>query len=480
MKKNGLLTILGLAFISLLFAATALAQGGGYTDCERDPVYSKNFTAKPKISLNLRQRACMSDSPVIGVLSPNQNYQIIAETDGWYKIQLSNGTTGWAGSGLMTKISEDTGNNEKLDDTGYKTTAGEDVEKKETYSETTKVNAKIQERVKGYILLQVESAGEAWYVNPVDGGRYYMKDGDAAYQMMRNFGLGINNSNLAKLKRGDLELTNNLKGRIILAVEENGEAYYIHPKDGSVHYLKNGQEAYKIMKYLSLGITNSNLNQVPLKDKIEYLYKNKNSAETKTSASNGTISLSGNSSNNKVYLNWTKSGLSAENGFKVVTSQDSNPVYPGNDYHYFDKSSDNSDTWTNLTAGKTYHFRVCEYLSGKCGTYSNDVAITVIGSDTSEDSNSGSISLTGYKNAEGKIILNWTLSDMTSENGFKIVYSLTENPVYPGNTYHYLSDKNLRSDTWSELTAGKTYHFRVCEYLGGKCGIYSNDLEIAL
>ena len=35
-------------------------------------------------------------------------------------------------------------------------------------------------RLKGYILLQVESLGEAWYVNPDTSSRIYMKDGQYA------------------------------------------------------------------------------------------------------------------------------------------------------------------------------------------------------------------------------------------------------------------------------------------------------------
>jgi len=60
-------------------------------------------------------------------------------------------------------------------------------------------DGELVERLKGRIVLQVEEHGEAWYVNPDDGLRYYMKDGQAAFQMMRNFGLGINNDNLAKI-----------------------------------------------------------------------------------------------------------------------------------------------------------------------------------------------------------------------------------------------------------------------------------------
>jgi len=55
-------------------------------------------------------------------------------------------------------------------------------------------------KMKGKILLQVESKGEAWYVNPKDSKRYYMANGDSAYNVMRNLGIGITNSNLEKLQ----------------------------------------------------------------------------------------------------------------------------------------------------------------------------------------------------------------------------------------------------------------------------------------
>jgi hypothetical protein len=114
-------------------------------------------------------------------------------------------------------------------------------------------------RLKGYILLQTEAHGEAWYVDPVSAKRYYMKDGPTAYQMMRSFGLGVNEFDYTKIAEGDWSMKNRLRGRIVLRVQEHGEAYYIHPKDLSVYYLKNGDEAYRIMRLYSLGITNADL-----------------------------------------------------------------------------------------------------------------------------------------------------------------------------------------------------------------------------
>ena len=43
-----------------------------------------------------------------------------------------------------------------------------------------------------------------WYVSPVDGKRYYMADGEAAYQIMRFLSLGITNVDIRKIPVGEL------------------------------------------------------------------------------------------------------------------------------------------------------------------------------------------------------------------------------------------------------------------------------------
>lgn len=52
---------------------------------------------------------------------------------------------------------------------------------------------------KGKIFLQVEGLGEAWYVNPTDGKRYFLARPTDAFSIMRQLGLGITNINFDKL-----------------------------------------------------------------------------------------------------------------------------------------------------------------------------------------------------------------------------------------------------------------------------------------
>ena len=64
------------------------------------------------------------------------------------------------------------------------------------------IDLTLTQRLKGRILLQVQAKGQAWYINPKDGKRYYMKNGEAAYQIMRFLSLGITNADLRKIEMG--------------------------------------------------------------------------------------------------------------------------------------------------------------------------------------------------------------------------------------------------------------------------------------
>jgi SH3-like domain-containing protein len=241
-----------LAMLSLLFLPFMVSAG----TCEGDALYERNNTGAPNIAVWLRNRPCMQDSTIMKTLPANEEVQIIAETDGWYKVKDESGAIGWAGSALIRQTSQST-----TDEVLPYEYFAKDVNpglKAPTSAEASKTLS----RTKGYILLQVESHGEAWYVDPVSGQRTYMKDGAAAFEIMRSFGLGINNANLDKLKKGDYSLINRLRGRIVLQVEAHGEAYYIHPRTGEAHYLANGAEAYRIMRELGLGITNNDLSAI--------------------------------------------------------------------------------------------------------------------------------------------------------------------------------------------------------------------------
>lgn len=55
------------------------------------------------------------------------------------------------------------------------------------------------EKNKGRVLLATENYGQAWYVNPVDGKKYYLSNQFEMSVIINKFGLGISNGNFNKL-----------------------------------------------------------------------------------------------------------------------------------------------------------------------------------------------------------------------------------------------------------------------------------------
>jgi len=95
-------------------------------------------------------------------------------------------------------------------------------------------------RLKGKILLRVEHKGEAWYVNPDNGQRYFMGTPTAAYNLMKSLGLGITDDDLFTIPKApgyrDVIFGNNPSNLEVLSL--NHLAFDI-PNNYTVEYLNN-------------------------------------------------------------------------------------------------------------------------------------------------------------------------------------------------------------------------------------------------
>ncbi len=171
----------------------------------------------------------------------------------------------------------------------------------------------LRQRLKGRILLQVEEQGQAYYINPDDLSLHFLGRPSDAFQIMREQGLGISNDDInriqpslkylrgkdsdgdglpddferaigtdphnpdtsgngytdkTEIKHGydplkkegrlpiDEEFAKRQAGKILLQVEQNGEAWYINPEDNQRYFLGRPADAFEIMRNLGLGISN--------------------------------------------------------------------------------------------------------------------------------------------------------------------------------------------------------------------------------
>ncbi len=196
-------------------------------------------------------------------------------------------------------------------------------------------------RLKGYVLLQVETHGEAWYVNPDDLKKYYLGRPSDAFNLMRRFGLGINETDFKKLQ-SDSAFREKYLGKIFIEVENNGEAWYLNPSDQKLYYLGRPSDAFTIMKNFGLGITNQNLNQIDTGSLISVSPVSDNNSDVFYSAAsaiiigNNNVALSYFTPDAQNSVNYTLNFLDAQGKFtlgnimagaKLMTSTDTEKIY---------------------------------------------------------------------------------------------------------------------------------------------------------
>lgn len=250
-----------LCSFALIAAMVPVVQAGG---CYVDPVHEYSGSGSIKSGVFMRDHACMEGSNILTTLSAGTVVDVVGFTDGWYRVEV-NGGRGWIGMQFLNNSASRTGytwNSYHTHMAEKPSAAPGAATPTPAPTPTPYTSSSLLNRVRGYILLQVQEHGEAWYVDPVSDKRYYMKDGPTAYQMMRSFGLGVSEKDYNSMAAGNWSMKNRLRGRIILRVHAHGEAYYIHPDDLKMYYLKDGDEAYRIMRLYSLGITNADLGAV--------------------------------------------------------------------------------------------------------------------------------------------------------------------------------------------------------------------------
>lgn len=112
----------------------------------------------------------------------------------------------------------------------------------------------------GRIVLQVQSKGEAWYINPVNKQRYYIGRSADAFKVIQKNALGVSNKDFDSFKG---KAPARLSGRILLKVEDKGKAYYVNPCDLKIYYLSSSGDILKALRAVGLGIRNIDLNKIP-------------------------------------------------------------------------------------------------------------------------------------------------------------------------------------------------------------------------
>lgn len=102
--------------------------------------------------------------------------------------------------------------------------------------------ASISEKLAGRILLNVEENGEAWYVNPDDRKRYYLGRPADAFAIMRELGLGINELDFERIAQAGMPV----EGDAEISARLAGRIVLRVQKDGEAWYInpENSRKYY--------------------------------------------------------------------------------------------------------------------------------------------------------------------------------------------------------------------------------------------
>lgn len=137
----------------------------------------------------------------------------------------------------------------------------------------------------------------------------------------------------------------------------------------------------------------------------------------------------------------------------------------------------------HLRPGRTYRFRVKARVGGQFGPYkTRRVKTKNEGVSSIELFECPAASCVGEDTYEKSQEVCWNAKGY-SEMGFKLVWSKNGGPEYPtrsGDMYNYYSHPKTERGTVYGFDGSGDYYVRVCEYLGGKCGVYSNQIKVGL
>ncbi|MCF7819946.1 MAG: hypothetical protein K9M44_00540 [Candidatus Pacebacteria bacterium] len=112
-------------------------------------------------------------------------------------------------------------------------------------------NSELASRLKGKIVLRVESHGEAYWINPNNCRAYYTGTYEAAYNLMKKMSLGIKKANLAKIKDNVRQKAKTAFRHSVYAYAAENEIDLKQAKDEVKNDLKDINDCLKVKQALN-------------------------------------------------------------------------------------------------------------------------------------------------------------------------------------------------------------------------------------
>lgn len=114
-------------------------------------------------------------------------------------------------------------------------------------------------------------------------------------------------------------------------------------------------------------------------------------------------------------------------------------------------------------------------------TDTTNLTIAPISTTTTTTNDTGNVVFAINTRVDGNKVM-WKV-DGKSNTGYKIVWSKNINPTYPtrdGDKYIYIENPSYYYTSIDAFNGAGDYYVRVCEYINGGCGVYSNEVKTTL
>jgi hypothetical protein len=116
------------------------------------------------------------------------------------------------------------------------------------------LEARAASSLAGRILLAVEESGDLWYVLPESGQRERLHI-PSAFDQLSKYAIGITNADFDRVGK-------NFKGKFLLKVEDKGELWYVDPVTGELIYI-NQQNFRSFFEQVAVGVSSAGLAMIP-------------------------------------------------------------------------------------------------------------------------------------------------------------------------------------------------------------------------
>lgn len=118
----------------------------------------------------------------------------------------------------------------------------------------------------GKILIQTESYNRAWYFYPKDQKRYYLKNGEMAYALIKSLSRLVYTSGLERISQTDSKKTSTIAFKsfsgYFLKTDNSGVFWYVNPNDKLRYKVSDVESAQELISDLGVKVKNSELKKI--------------------------------------------------------------------------------------------------------------------------------------------------------------------------------------------------------------------------